>query len=315
METRAHHVLIGVFTIGVFLLGVGFVLWLSKASTDREFNYYDIVFTEAVTGLSKGGLVQYNGIKVGEVAQLKLAPDDPRKVIARIKVGGDTPIRKDTKAKLGLLGLTGVAFIQLSGGSPSSPNLRAEAGEQVPVINADVSALQKLLSSSEDVVTSLNDILYRTAQLVSKENVDKISSMLTHFEEISSTLAGQRDHLGEAITQFAAASGELRHTIASLNKMANTTDRLLNTDVRRALDAANKALDQIDRVAESASGLLDDNRASVRSFTNQGLRQVGPAMAELRETLRSFKQLTEQLSANPARFILGRDKPKEFEGK
>jgi phospholipid/cholesterol/gamma-HCH transport system substrate-binding protein len=115
METRAHHVLIGAFTIGVFLLALGFVLWMSKSGADRRYNEYEIVFTEAVTGLSVGGLVQYNGIKVGEVSALRLAPDDPRKVIARVRLDASAPVRQDTRAKLGLQGVTGLAFIQLSG--------------------------------------------------------------------------------------------------------------------------------------------------------------------------------------------------------
>src|SRR6188474_2396959 len=72
METRAHHVLIGAFAIAAFVVGLGFVLWLSNSGTDSQFSDYEVVFTEAVTGLSKGGLVQYNGIKVGDVTQLKL---------------------------------------------------------------------------------------------------------------------------------------------------------------------------------------------------------------------------------------------------
>ena len=90
METRAHHVLIGAFTIAVFLLALGFVLWMSRSSTDDSYREYDIVFTEAVTGLSVGGLVQYNGIKVGEVRRLTLAPEDPRKVIAREELDAST---------------------------------------------------------------------------------------------------------------------------------------------------------------------------------------------------------------------------------
>ena len=44
METRAHHVMIGLFTV----LAVGgallFALWLGKSSMDREYNYYEISF-------------------------------------------------------------------------------------------------------------------------------------------------------------------------------------------------------------------------------------------------------------------------------
>src|SRR5690606_13238633 len=102
METRAHHVLIGAFTLLVVAAALAFVLWLAKSHTDQDYGVYDVVFNEAVTGLSKGGGVQYRGITVGEVTQLSLAPDDPRKVIARIRVAGQTPIKVDTHAKLAL---------------------------------------------------------------------------------------------------------------------------------------------------------------------------------------------------------------------
>ena len=123
METRAHHVLIGLFTVIVVAAALLFGLWLAKSSSDRQFSEYQVVFNEAVSGLSQGSAVQYNGIKVGDVTQLKLDPKDPRKVLARIRVGGDTPVKQDTHAKLTMTGVTGLSIIQLSGGSPGSPAL------------------------------------------------------------------------------------------------------------------------------------------------------------------------------------------------
>src|SRR5512146_3439170 len=115
METRAHHVLIGLFTIIVSLLGVLFALWAANYAANRDWDEYEVVFTEAVTGLGTGGIVQYNGINVGEVRRLSLDPKDPRKVVARIRLTAGTPVKIDTKAKLAFIGLTGVAQIQLSG--------------------------------------------------------------------------------------------------------------------------------------------------------------------------------------------------------
>ena len=107
METRAHHVIIGAFAIGVFLLALGFVLWLSKSSIDREFAVYDIVFNEAVTGLSKGGLVQYNGIKVGEVTQLSLAQDvESGRIVSQASATRTAGANSRTGAAIGgLIGL------------------------------------------------------------------------------------------------------------------------------------------------------------------------------------------------------------------
>jgi phospholipid/cholesterol/gamma-HCH transport system substrate-binding protein len=314
METRAHHVLIGAFTIGVFLLALGFVLWMSKSSADRGFNDYEIVFTEAVTGLSVGGLVQYNGIKVGEVSRLSLAPDDPRKVVARVRLDASAPVRQDTRAKLGLQGVTGLAFIQLSGGAPGSPPLLPTAEHPIPVIPSEESALSKLLASGSDVVTSINDILLRVGQVLSDENVKRVSSMLEHADQLSGTIAEQRQDIATALKQLAEATGELKKTLRTLDTMANTTNALVRDDARAVLKSVQHALDSVDKVAASAGALVDDNRAAIGNFSNQGLRQIGPTVIELRETLRSLKQLSDKLGASDS-LLLGRDQPKEFQPK
>lgn len=314
METRAHHVLIGAFTIAIFLLGVGFVLWLSKSHADSEFGYYNVVFTEAVTGLSKGGLVQYNGIKVGEVVLLKLAPDDPRKVVARIRVDADTPIRQDTVAKLGLQGITGVAFIQLSGGSPGSPPLRPTDADPIPTIRSEESAIAKLMSSGEDIVTSVNQSLQRIGQLLSQENIDHVSAALQHFDAIAATVADEREDLGKALHQLADASGQLKSTLNTLNEMATTTNELVRDDARHLLKSAEATLVSIDHLADSTGALVSDNRAAINSFSNQGLRQVGPALTDLRETLKALKKLSDQLAGSSSA-LLGSDQPKEYRPK
>lgn len=314
METRAHHVIIGAFAIGFFVLALGFVLWLSKSSIDREFAYYDIIFTEAVNGLGKGGAVQYNGIKIGEVVQLSLAKDDPRKVIARIRVDADSPIKKDTRAKLGLQGVTGVAFIQLSGGAPSSPPLKPTPENPVPIIPSEESALSKLLASGSDIVTSVNDLLIRANEVLSRDNIDRISKTLENLEGITGTVNEQRADLSAALKQLADATGQLKHTLTTLDSMATTTNDLMRNNARQVLDSTNKALASIDKVANATNDLIGDNRASISEFTDQGLRQLGPAIIELRETLRSLKQLSDRLSTSNS-VLLGRDQPKEFNPK
>ena len=314
METRAHHVIIGAFAIGVFAAALFFVLWLSKSSIDRQFDLYDIVFNEAVTGLSRGGLVQYNGIKVGEVTALSLAKDDPRKVVARISVDANTPIKLDTRAKLGLMGVTGVAFIQLSGGSPTSPPLKPTRENPVPQIPSEESALSKLLASGSDIVTSANDLLVRANEVLSQENVDRISTTLQNLQNVTGTVSEQREDLGVALKQLAGATGDLKHTLVTLDSMATTTNDLMKNNARAVLDATQKALDSVDKVALSTNGLIDDNRAAISQFSDQGLRQLGPAIVELRETLRSLRSLSDRLGASNS-VLLGRDQPKEFEPK
>jgi phospholipid/cholesterol/gamma-HCH transport system substrate-binding protein len=312
METRAHHVLIGAFTIGVFLLALGFVLWMSKSSTDSAWREYDIVFTEAVTGLSVGGLVQYNGIKVGEVKALSLAPEDPRKVIARVRLDAAAPVREDTRAKLGLQGVTGLAFIQLSGGSPQSPPLLPSAERPVPVIPSEESALSKLLASGSDIMVTANDIMLRLDRMFSDDNLDRVTATLTHLDELTGALAERRGDIGTAVKQLAEATTALKKTLGTVDSMADTTNELLREDMRALLRTAQVALDSVEKAAASAGLLVEDNRAAISTFSNQGLRQIGPTVLELRETLRSLKQLSDKLGASDS-LLLGRDQPKEFQ--
>lgn len=311
METRAHHILIGAFTIGVFLLALGFVMWMSKTSGDRRYAEYEIVFTEAVTGLSVGGLVQYNGIKVGEVSALSLSPDDARKVIARVKLDATAPVREDTRAKLGLQGVTGLSFIQLSGGSPQSPPLKATPLQPIPQIPSEESALSKLLASGSDAVTTVNDILWRMNEILSEENVASIGRTLQNVENLTGALADQRNDISTAVRQLTQATGQIRETLASITQMADTTNALVRNDVRNLLQSTDKALVTISKAAASADAMIDDNRGAIDRFTNQGLRQLGPTLSELHETLRSLKQISDKLGSSDS-LLFGRDRPKEY---
>ncbi|HET6631899.1 MAG TPA: MlaD family protein [Rhodanobacteraceae bacterium] len=310
METRAHHVLIGAFTLVIVLCILIFALWLAKTSVAQQYKYYDIVFSEAVTGLSQGGAVQYNGINVGTVAQLKLDPKDPRKVLVRIRVDGDTPIKVDTRAKLGLTGLTGIAFIQLTGGTPNSAPLTAP-DDEVPRIQADNSALQKLLSGSEHIVTNVNEIIARANHLLSPQNVQHMHNTLAHLDALTGAVAGEREDLKILIAQLAEASKRMNATLAQTSKLTQTANALLGKQGKATLEKASAAMASLQDASRQLDELLSNNSASLNRGM-QGLSQLGPAIKELRATLQSLRMVTQRLEENPRSFLLGGDHPKEF---
>jgi len=322
METRASHVLIGAFALGVLVLAFLFVLWIGKLSLDREWDYYEIVFKEAVTGLTVGGAVQYNGIQVGEVKRLSLAPDDPGRVIARVRVTHGTPIKTDTRAKLTFTGLTGVAIIQLSGGSPKGPPLEATNGQTLPTIIADESALAKLLTSSEDIVTSVNDTLLRLSMVLNEKNLARVGAIIEHVEKVTGAVAEHDQDLGTAMANLAQASASLRGTLEQsqtlmtrLDRIADSTDRLLNGEGKAVLESAHATLESARRLSDAANLVIERNQGAIGSFSNQGLAQVGPAITDLRAAIRTLQQLADRLGENPSAFLLGREQPKEYPAK
>jgi phospholipid/cholesterol/gamma-HCH transport system substrate-binding protein len=319
METRANHVLIGAFTLAVIIASVMFALWAAKYGSDRKFNDFDVVFVEAVTGLSKGSVVQYNGINIGEVRDLKLDKKDPSKVIARVRVDEDTPVKTDTVAKLAFVGLTGVAQIQFTGGKAESPLLIETSKDKIPVIIAEESAISKLLNSTDDITTTAADVLIRVNKMLSDTNVAKISKSLDNIEQITGTVAGQKQDIAKLLTDARNAATKLDSTLAKadsamgkLDKGMDSLDEGVFKELPKVVASLEKTLTELEKLSTNANGLVDDNRDQINSFANQGLSQVAPTLSELRTLIKDLNRLSARLNENPAGLILGRNQPEEF---
>jgi phospholipid/cholesterol/gamma-HCH transport system substrate-binding protein len=303
MEPRAHHVLIGLFTVLMVAAGLGFALWLNSTNSESEFNDYDVIFEEAVSGLSQGSAVQYSGIKIGDVISLSLDKDDPRKVQAHIRVGANTPIKEDTRARLSITGITGAALIQLHSGTPESPLLRGQNGQRAQII-ADRSPLSRLMANGEDLMISITRLLSRANQVLSRENVKRISNTLENLEQTSASVAEQRDELRLALQQISSASRETSELMRNANQ-------LVNTEGRAAFANANRMLASLERSSGQVESLLSDNRDALHGGM-QGVSELGPTIIELRETLSALRSFARRLEEDPAGYLLRSDSIKEF---
>ncbi len=306
METRANHVLIGAFTLAVCLLAVLFALWAAKYTTEKSFSEYDVIFEEAVTGLSVGSQVLYNGISVGAVRRLSLDRDDPRKVIARIRLSADTPVKTDTRAKLAMTGLTGVAIIQLSGGSPGSPALKPREDERVARILTEPSALKNIAATASEIVDRVNTLL-------STENVARVTRTLDQLDQITGSIAGEREDIAALIQNARAASEQLEKTLASADRTINNFDEGLVKELPDLVARLDRTLAKLESASTSADAILTDNRDAISDFSQDGLAQVGPTLRQLRGLIRELDGLVERVEGNPAGFLLGREQPEEFE--
>ncbi|QVM91556.1 MCE family protein [Pseudomonas entomophila] len=311
METRAHHVLIGLVTVLVVAGAMLFGLWLTKSSVDTAFKDYEVVFNEAVSGLSRGSPVQYNGIKVGDVSSLRLDPKDPRRVLARVRLSGDTPVKEDTQAKLTLAGVTGNAFIQLSGGTPQSPELKGKDGK-LPVIVASPSPISRLLNDSSDLVTNINLLLHNANQMFSEGNIERLSNTLANLEQTTGAFANQKGGISAAIEQLAQVGKQANATLAETQALMHNANGLLGNQGKQAIGSAEQAMQALAESAATLNSLLQDNRQSIDDGA-QGLNQLSPAIRELRETLNSLKGISRRLEADPSGYLLGRDNNKEFQ--
>ncbi len=304
MEPRAHHVLIGLFTVLTVGAALLFGLWLNRAGADSAVTDYEVIFNEAVTGLSQGSAVQYSGIKIGDVISLGLDPDDPRTVRARIRVVGQTPIKEDTRARLAITGITGLAVIQLHGGSPESPPLEGKDG-QPGIIIADRSPLSRLMANGEDLVSNITRLLNRANRMLSRENAERVSRTLENLEQATAGIAGQRDELSAALQQVGVATKEAA-------ELMRTANRLLDDQGSQVMENAERLMASLERSSRNIEQLLQNNRGALDSGM-QGLGNLGPTISELRETLGALRGFSRRLEQDPSGYLLRSDSIKEFQ--
>lgn len=222
METKAHYVMIGAATVAGAILIMLFAMWLSTGSFRRGFNEFDVVFDEPVRGLTDGGEVRFNGIKVGEVQQLRIDPENTNRVIARIRVSAEVPVKVDTEGQLEPIGLTGVTLIQLSPGGPTSELLRGTFGGPSPRIVGRGSQVDALLARSEDIALRASEAMAAVRDLLTDENIQRVTRIVENLETVSDQLAATNSVIsqsGVAARDISALTRQLQSDLADLDQI------------------------------------------------------------------------------------------------
>lgn len=299
METRAHHILIGAFSLLVVIGAVLFSLWIGKVRFDEEFDEYDVVFDQAVSGLSTGAAVQFNGIQVGEVRHLGLAANDPRQVIARIRVQGGLPVTEQTRAQLALTGLTGLAVIRLTGTEPGPPLAPGEG--QVPVIRSEPSDLDRLFEGSQDVISNVAETLARINRMLSDENLAKIDGTLSELQALSGQLGNEVGSTLDQARQAGAAIRDLADRAQAL--IAQLEQSLSPGAIDRLSTSATNTLAEIRSASQQLKTTLESAQRDLDRVGEGSLPQLETSLMELRTMSRQLTRLARQLDQSPQQFL------------
>jgi phospholipid/cholesterol/gamma-HCH transport system substrate-binding protein len=337
METRANHLLIGIFMLVLVGAALVFVLWLARFTGDREFAFYDIYFTDSVAGLGIGGDVRFNGIKVGEVAEIDIDHENPNRVRVLVRINVDTPIRIDSYATLQLQGITGLSFVQITGGTRTAALLAYKRGEPPPQIQSRPSQIAQLLERAPELLLKGTELMERATEIVGPENQRLVTQILSDI----ATLTGQIAALGPEIQRvvknadqsagdFAAAAQSLRTATQRVDRVAAEAEKtllaardtiggvnkLVRTEVTQAVREAQSTIAEFRATARSfnsAAGTIDaletENRGPIDEFMNDGLAQMTRFLSDARQLMASLNRLANRLEEDPSRVLFGDKAP------
>lgn len=328
METRASHLLIGSFVL-LFVAGIFvFVVWLAKIQVDREWAYYQILFTESVTGLGVGSDVRFNGIKVGSVTAIAIDRDDPAKARVIVQVDQETPIRADSMASLEPQGITGLSFVNISGGSREAqilPVVHRERGE-LPQIASRPSKLSELFAGAPDMINRAMVLIDRASDLVNEENRRNVSNIIADLRAVTGRLASREDAITRIIDAFDRSSADVAEAARSVRSIAEridglagetaetmraargtlgSVDRLVNGEAKELVVESRKAAASLGRLTQELEGLVAENRGPINDFAGDGLAELRRFVNEARVLVASFARVAARLEDDPSQVLFG----------
>ena len=300
MEEKVNFALVGVFVLALGAALIAGVLWLSSGGAYRRtYDTYQTYMRESVSGLSRDAPVRYRGVEVGRVRRMSLAPAHVEQVQLTLDIERGTPVKQDTVAVLRVQGLTGIAYVELSGGSSESPDLEARPGDDYPVIRSAPSLMVRLDSAVSALLTNANRTSVSMNALMDDDNRREFKLILAELQLLAKTLA--------------ARSAAIDSTLANAARTMDNTARL-SADLPRLVERIQQSADRFDRmtgdVAQAGTGV----RADLREAADEVVPQVRLLASELREVTGSLRRFSVQLEQDPSTLLFGRPSAKPGPG-
>jgi len=344
MNSKVNYALVGFFVIVLSLVMIAVLLWLTVGTQQKDYERYQVYIQESVFGLNPKAPVNYRGVEVGRVANISIRPERPDEVYLVLEIEKGTPISESTQATLTTQGLTGLAQIELSGGTLNAPPPQLKEGELYPELESTpslfmrfdlaISALLENLNSMSDIASNLllnlNSLTYTANSLLSNENRQAINATLQNVEQmtavalstltegVSASEAGGLltnaeltvSHLVTATEQLPAVLTQLETTLAAFEQTANTVNVVMN-ESQQDIQTTTKAVASL---ADTLNTSVQGSAKDVDNFTQQALPEITRVLQELRDALQNLRTLSRDLEQQPNAILFGKPKGKPGPG-
>ncbi len=301
-----NYAIVGAFVLLLGTVLIAGVLWLASGGAwKKKYDLYLAIEEESVAGLNLNAPVKYNGVEVGKVQGIELDKANPERVRLTFAIEHGTPIKQDTLAVLKTQGLTGIAYVELSGGARDSAPLLAGAQEPYPVIRTKPSLSTRL----ENVLTTVLAKLDRTSStvdaLLSDENRAAFKSALADIAVVARTIAARKAEIDAGILSAARTFDNSARATAKLGPVIDRVGPVIDR-IGSGADAVEKMGHDVAQAGSSAARTAQSIGGDVHLFTTETGPEVQRLLLELNALSTSLTRLSEQTTRDPASLLRGR---------
>ncbi len=311
MENRSNHIFVGGVVLALTVLTLVFIVWLAGFS-DASNRQFDVFFKQSVEGLAKGSAVTFAGVPVGKVEEIALLPENPDFVRVRITVKDNVPILQGTTATVASVGFTGVAQVNLDGAMKGAPPIEEPGPNGVPVIPTKPGALGELLNSAPKLLERLTTLTERLTEFLSDRNQQSFEGILNNVNRLSKSLADRGPEIAATLAETRIAIRQAGDAAQKIGNLAETTNGMMDSDVRPAIHNLNKAVAAADHSMTTLDGVLTDVRPGMKALSTQTIPEVSQLVSDLSEMSRALTAVAERLDRGGAGAVLGGNKLPEY---
>jgi len=311
MDPKVNYFLVGSFVV---ILGTAMVIamvWCGKPDSGGVTAPSEAYWRESVAGLSVDSTVKYRGVDVGRVKDIALNQSNPEEVRLTLDIARGTPIKTDTIAILETQGLTGLATINLTGGSREAPPLQAAAGQEYPVIKTGPSlffrldeAMSRLLSEKglTKLLTDLDVLAKGASEVVDEENRVRLKQTLKDLSEVAQTIAAHKDQLDRGLTGAERSADNLAKMTLSLNEQVP----LLLARINKSALSLQRLTDELTVTSKVVGALVNETKPEVEQFSRQTLPESSLLVSELRQLTGTLNRVVRDLEREPNALVFGK---------
>jgi phospholipid/cholesterol/gamma-HCH transport system substrate-binding protein len=295
MESKVNYTSVGLFVLIFSILLVGFAFWLGKYNQDEAaYHRYRIYITESVSGLSPEAAVKFHGVDVGKVESIRINPSNSEEVELILKIEKNTPIKIDSTAVLKFYGITGLAFIEIIGGSKNAP-LLTTSKENISTIPSSPSLIKRLDESLSNVAFKLTTTLDRADRLFSDQNVENIAQSLKHLRSLTAQIDSYQGEIKTLLGQSIALENNASESLYAMKEAAGsvkTASGNFNTLVQTKMATT---LQSLEATSKESHTLIKKLETSVDRGDYDIRTIASPATSELTTLLEQSRALTTEM--------------------
>jgi phospholipid/cholesterol/gamma-HCH transport system substrate-binding protein len=311
MEPKVNYILVGSFVLFLGAAVLTGILWLGKTDYRGSYDRYSAHMQESVAGLSVDSTVKYRGVDVGRVKAIALKSDNPEEVLLTLDIVRGTPIKIDTIAVLETQGLTGLATINLKGGSRDAPPLTVLEGHDYPVIKTGPSlffrlddAVSRLLSEKglNKLLADMDLAAKGAADVLDEENRTALKRTIKDLSDVAQTVVAHKTQIEQSLNGAAKSADNLVKLTASLNEQVPA----LLAGINKSVAALGTATDELARTSKTVGMVVNEARPEFQQFTRRTLPEAGLLVTELRQLTSTLTRVAREVEREPSSLVFGK---------